>query len=136
LGKFIPDTYADYLMGLSEERFDRFKRAYAEWVRRQLGGLEEAERCRVGNLEALDLEYKFGDVLRRLNRKASQPRNASFLARHFNKQEMAIIYSLLDDMMDASVRNSDQEGFHAGFEAVHRYNFAQQRSCPAGKIRD
>ena len=113
-------------MGLSSEQFDQFKQAYISWMSRRLGELRVAEEMRAGKLEPLDLEDKFGDALRLLNRRAVQPRNASFLAQRFDKKQMGIIFSLLDDMIDASVGNSDQAGFGAGSQAVNQYNLTQR----------
>ncbi len=120
LGRFISDPYATNLMRYSEEDFSEFKQTYVAWLKRQIRILKGREESRNGQLEALDLEYKFGEVLKLLNRKARWPQNASFLAHYFNKQQMAVIYSQLDNLIEMSVKNSDDEGFFAGFDAVHR----------------
>lgn len=118
-GTFLPSAYADYFMNLSEPEFDAYKAAYVRRIRHALARLKTREERRRGNVDALTLEYKFADILKLLKRKASAPRNASYLANHFGAEQRTVLYALLDDMIDATVKNSDAECFRAGFDAVH-----------------
>jgi|HubBroStandDraft_1064217.scaffolds.fasta_scaffold79265_4 hypothetical protein len=102
------------------ETFLVFKNAYMSWISRKIQHLKTTEECRNGEIEALVLEGKFGEVLKFLNYKAKQAADANFLADHFDGRQMAIIFSLLDDMVELSVRNSDCEGFQFGANAVNR----------------
>ncbi len=114
-------------MGLPDAEFALFKNAYLSWLIRQIGLLKVIEERRSGRLEALDLEYKFGDVLKLLDHKASWLPIATYLAHQFDKQQMAVIYSLLDDLIDASVLNFDRGGFGAGFDAVTEFHSGQRQ---------
>ena len=119
LGKFVPEAWVSYISELSKERFELFKSAYISTIKRELGRLRITERKRAGEISSLDLEYKFGEVLKLLSRNSLQPRNASFLAAMFNREQLSTIYSLLDDMMDASIRNSDHRAIKAGCDAIN-----------------
>ncbi|MGA7673439.1 MAG: hypothetical protein WCA78_00155 [Rhizomicrobium sp.] len=112
--------HADYLMRLPREEFDIFKRAYLSWLEGALGTLRIREEHRRGPVTGLDLEGQLGAVVKLLNRKADAPRIASYLARYFSGDQMAVIYTLLDDLIDAGVRNSDVGGYKAGFDAVYK----------------
>jgi hypothetical protein len=126
LGRFIPDPYADYLSRLSATEFTEYKKGYISWMEERLEALKEASNHRQGNLKPADLAHKFCDILKLLNRKAPSFIDKDILERSFDGRQMAVIFSLLDDMIDASVHNSDQGGFTAAFEAVNQLHIAQQ----------
>ena len=122
LGKLISTAHADYVMYLSTNHtiktFLVFKEAYISWINRKIERLKTTEECRNSEIDALVLERKFGEVLKLLNYKAEQESYASFLALHFDPRQMAIIFSLLDDIVELSVQNSDRAGFQFGADAV------------------
>jgi hypothetical protein len=127
LGQFIPDPNAAYLSRLSVAEFSEYKENYLSWMRKQLDELKIASDHRLGNLTPSGLAAKFNDVLKIMDRNAKLSIDETLLGRFFDNKQMAIIFSLLDDMIDASVRNSDRCGFTAGFEAVTRLKLAQQK---------
>jgi hypothetical protein len=111
---------------LSATEFTEYKKGYISWMEERLEALKEASNHRQGNLKPADLAHKFCDILKLLNRKAPSFIDKDILERSFDGRQMAVIFSLLDDMIDASVHNSDQGGFTAAFEAVNQLHIAQQ----------
>jgi len=124
-----PDTYAAFKMDmnlswLSPEKFEAFKRGYLRQIQRELGQLAARERHRRGELDNLDLEYKFDELRQLLDRKADQPMMASYLASHFTTPEMGVIYGLLDDIIEDVERNSDRRAVRAGYDSAHQLDIA------------
>jgi hypothetical protein len=56
-------------------------------------------------IEALDIEYQLGRLLRRLRRKALYPQHASYIAKHFDREQMRVLYHLLDEIEDRIPRD-------------------------------
>ena len=126
-----PSTYAkftvtDALSRLEQEKFEAFRRGYLRGLQQELGYLVERERCRSGKLENLDLEYKFGELRKLAKSRTPQPRNASFLSTCFSVEEMAVIYTLLDEITEEATKCSDRMAIRYGYDAVHQLNLSKQ----------
>ncbi len=68
-------------------------------------------------VDALSLEEKFGELLRIIRRKAEYPRNASYLAQHFNEGERRIIYALLEEIIEQAPWKGIE--WHQIFERIY-----------------
>jgi hypothetical protein len=86
----------------TEEKFEIFRKECIRQFRDRLGYLRLRQEMRDGvrHVKPLDLEYKFAKLLREIRPKALYPRNASYLAKHFDQEERRVIYGLLDDIED------------------------------------
>jgi hypothetical protein len=84
----------------SDDEFSAFKKNIIKQLKRSLAYLRQRELFRSGKepVSNLTLEYKFDRIAKLVNRKADFPRVASYLSAHFNRNEMCIIYGLLDDI--------------------------------------
>ncbi len=86
----------------TEEKFEIFRKECIRQFRERLGYLRLRQEMRDGvrHVKPLDLEYKFAKLLREIRPKTLYPRNASYLATHFDQEERRVIYGLLDDIED------------------------------------
>jgi hypothetical protein len=101
-----PETYGDEpMLDVWKEKHDEFSVAKAEYIRQvksRLGYLRVRNEFRTGvrEVRSLDIEYKLGTLLNFLRPRALYPRNASYINRHFNKEERRVLYGLLDGIED------------------------------------
>jgi hypothetical protein len=80
--------------------FEIAKKELVRQVRQRMDYLREREGYRNGVMavEPRTVEYKFAKLLGFLRPKAQYPRNASYIAKHFNAEERRVLFGLLDHL--------------------------------------
>jgi hypothetical protein len=128
LGRFVPALYVNDLAParVSAAEFAEYKQAYIAWMEQHLEALRKANMCCQGNLNATDVAQKFGEVCSRLTNKIVPLADIYLFEGTFDNEQMAVIFSLLDRMVEASARSSDRGAFEAGSSAAAQFRRAQQ----------
>jgi hypothetical protein len=86
--------------GLSKHEFQIVQRNFVRQAKQRLSYLRAREMMRSGAIPIapLTVEGKLARLLSFVRPKAKYPRNATYIAHHFNAQERRILYELLDDI--------------------------------------
>jgi hypothetical protein len=87
---------------ITDEEFEICRQEHIRQLTHRLALLrhrEEIRRCEV-SVDALELEHKFGQLLRLVRRKAQYPHHASYINENFNENERRVIYALLEEIIE------------------------------------
>jgi len=71
-------------------------------------------------VDPITIESKLARLLSFVRPKAKYPRNASYIAQHFNASERRVLYELLDDIEERVPWNRLKDLFAARYEASSR----------------
>jgi hypothetical protein len=87
---------------LTDQQFEIYRHEILQQLKQRLRRLHHREEIRRHEIpvDALTLEYKFGELCRLVRPRAEYPRNASYLNKHFNEEERRIIFALLEEIIE------------------------------------
>ena len=108
---------------LSSVKFETvMKKNYIRRSKGRLSHLRAREMMRSGAtpVDPITIESKLARLLSFVRPKAKYPRNASYIAQHFNASERRVLYELLDDIEERVPWNRLKDLFAARYEASSR----------------
>jgi hypothetical protein len=82
--------------GFSDEEAKIWQEECVDQLEGRLAWLHGREERYQGNVEGIDIEYQLGRILRLVGQKADYPRHASVFDYNFSKEQLGLIYRMLD----------------------------------------